>query len=199
MTEDDQMREAFENDPDWERHPEKPGRWRLTPEARQRRLQEAMEKQANDPAAIRARHATELAAEAVRLRDRDLENDWRHLLGLPGTSREQQTRELIGPGTEDWPHGIESWTFDGVGIADWYSEAHARALAERVVNAIQEKPLLHALVELTDHSVDDVAEAFFDRFDTKDRRGGHLLLRDALIALKCDPTIATNTTKKQRV
>ncbi len=86
MTEDDQMCEAFENDPDWERHPKKPGHWRLTPEARKRRLQEAMEKQENDPAAIRARHATELAAEAVRLRDRDLENDWRHLLGPSGTS-----------------------------------------------------------------------------------------------------------------
>ncbi len=68
-----------------------------------------------------------------------------------------------------------------------------------MVNAIQEKPLLHALVEVTDHSVDDVADKFLVRFDTKDGRGGHLFLRDALIALECDPTIATNTTKKQRV
>ena len=171
--------------------------WSITDADRERNLREAMEKQAKDPAAITARHATELAAEAVRLRDRDLENDWRHLLGLPGTSREQQARELIGPGTEDWPHGIESWTFEGVGIRDWYSEEHARKLAERVVAAIQEKPLLHALVEVTDHSVDDVADKFLVRFGTKS--GGHLFLRDALTALKCDPTIATSTTKKQRV
>ena len=173
--------------------------WKMGDDEKQRLLAKAMEKAEDDPDQIIARKATELAEEAVRLRSRKLENKWRHLLDGPGTSREQQAREVIGPGTEDWPHGIESWMFDGVGIADWYSEEHARKLAERVVDAIRGKPLLHALVELTDHSVDDVAHKFLERFVARGERGGHLFLRDALTALGCDPAAATNTTKKQRV
>lgn len=195
----DEKKSPPEADPDWEPDPEKPGHWRLRPEVSKRRLAEAMERVEKNPDQIIARKATELAEAAVEHRSKKLDNAWRRLLGGPGTSREQQARELIGPGTKDWPHGIESWTFDGVGIDGWYSEEHARRLAERVIDGIQKKPLLHALVELTDHSEDDVAAEFLKRLDTKDECRGYMFLRDALIALDCDPDVAKNTTKKQRV
>jgi hypothetical protein len=155
--------------------------WSMDDDEKQRLLREAIEKQKDDPNAVKARAATDLAAEAIRLRNPGLENSWRRLLGKRGTSRHEQAHEVI-QGIEGWLQGVDEWT-----------EEHALRVARLVFDAIHEKPLLAAMIG--EGEVEDVATKFLEQ---NAPAPPHMILRAALVALSCDPEAAKGATKKHR-
>ena len=136
-----------------------------------------------------------MAREAVQRRSLAIENAWRRLAGREKVSRDGQARDIVG-GAAGTTGGIERWTFDGAGIADWQVE-DAGVLAKLVVEAIRTKPaILEVVGGLPDDAVSKVTVVFEEYLSTPGKkRSGKAILYAALRALDLGRDAAKNVTR----